>query len=317
MTDPAIISVAAIVFTDDNGRVLCVRKHTSPRFQLPGGKPEGSETLVETAVRETREEVGVTVDPEHVSFLGQFSAPASNEPGHTVTSTVFLHPGTGIAPAPAAEIAEARWVDPAAPDCQLAPLLRDEIFPALRSREITAVAVYAGARPGTNPANATLARSLGQALADNGITLVYGGSKLGLMGEVAEGASRSIGVLTEHLANYELQYEGLDRLEVVATMAERKARMSELADAIVALPGGAGTLDELFEEWTSQQLGLHHKPIGLLGSAFWAPLVAMVDHMVAEGFMRPTDRAHMVVADDPHELLAKLRAWAPPVPRWL
>ena len=317
MNSPVIISVAAIVFTDDKGRVLCVRKHSSPRFQLPGGKPEPGETLVDTALRETREEVGIGVDPEDLSYLGQFSAPASNEPGCTVTSTVFLHPGAGLSPAPAAEIAEARWIDPAAPDAEIAPLLRGEVFPALKAREIEAIAVYAGARDGTNPANTALARAFGEALAEADITLVYGGSKVGLMGEVAGGSSRSIGVLTEHLVNYELQYEGLERLEVVATMSERKARMSELADAIVALPGGAGTLDELFEEWTSQQLGLHHKPIGLLGSEFWAPLVAMVDHMVEQGFMRRTDRAHMIVADDPQELLAKLRAWAPPVPRWL
>ena len=317
MNSPVIISVAAIVFTDDKGRVLCVRKHSSPRFQLPGGKPEPGETLVDTALRETREEVGIGVDPEDLSYLGQFSAPASNEPGCTVTSTVFLHPGAGLSPAPAAEIAEARWIDPTAPDAEIAPLLRGEVFPALKAREIEAIAVYAGARDGTNPANTALARAFGEALAEADITLVYGGSKVGLMGEVAGGSSRSIGVLTEHLVNYELQYEGLERLEVVATMSERKARMSELADAIVALPGGAGTLDELFEEWTSQQLGLHHKPIGLLGSEFWAPLVAMVDHMVEQGFMRRTDRAHMIVADDPQELLAKLRAWAPPVPRWL
>ena len=312
-----IISVAAIVFTDDKGRVLCVRKHSSPRFQLPGGKPEPGETLVDTALRETREEVGIGVDPEDLSYLGQFSAPASNEPGCTVTSTVFLHRGAGLSPEPAAEIAEACWIDPTAPDAEIAPLLRGEVFPALKAREIEAIAVYAGAREGTNPANTALARAFGEALAEADITLVYGGSKVGLMGEVAGGSSRSIGVLTEHLVNYELQYEGLERLEVVATMSERKARMSELADAIVALPGGAGTLDELFEEWTSQQLGLHHKPIGLLGSEFWAPLVAMVDHMVEQGFMRRTDRAHMIVADDPQELLAKLRAWAPPVPRWL
>lgn len=317
MNSPVIISVAAIVFTDDTGKVLCVRKHSSPRFQLPGGKPEPGETLVETALRETREEIGIDVDSEDLSYLGQFSAPASNEPGCTVTSTVFLHPGAGLSPAPAAEIAEARWIDPAAPDAEIAPLLRGEVFPALKAREIEAIAVYAGAREGTNPANTALARAFGEALAEADITLVYGGSKVGLMGEVAGGSSRSIGVLTEHLVNYELQYEGLERLEVVATMSERKARMSELADAIVALPGGAGTLDELFEEWTSQQLGLHHKPIGLLGSEFWAPLVAMVDHMVEQGFMRRTDRAHMIVADDPQELLAKLRAWAPPVPRWL
>lgn len=317
MNSPVIISVAAIVFTDDTGKVLCVRKHSSPRFQLPGGKPEPGETLVETALRETREEIGIDVDSEDLSYLGQFSAPASNEPGCTVTSTVFLHPGAGLSPAPAAEIAEARWIDPTAPDAEIAPLLRGEVFPALKAREIEAIAVYAGAREGTNPANTALARAFGEALAEADITLVYGGSKVGLMGEVAGGSSRSIGVLTEHLVNYELQYEGLERLEVVATMSERKARMSELADAIVALPGGAGTLDELFEEWTSQQLGLHHKPIGLLGSEFWAPLVAMVDHMVEQGFMRRADRAHMIVADDPQELLAKLRAWAPPVPRWL
>ena len=312
------ISVAAIVFTDDNGRVLCVRKHSSPRFQLPGGKPEAGETVVQTALRETREEVGIEVDPENLSYLGQFSAPASNEPGQTVTSTVFLHPGVGLTPRPAAEIAEARWIDPTGPaGSVLAPLLREQIFPALKAREISAIAVYAGARAGTNPAYTALARSFGEALAQADVTLVYGGARVGLMGEVAEGAQKSIGVITEQLAGYELQYDGLARLDVVATMSERKARMSELADAIVALPGGAGTLDELFEEWTNQQLGLHRKPIGLLGSAFWAPLVAMVDHMVAEGFMRPTDRAHMVIADDPQELLAKLRAWAPPVPRWL
>lgn len=315
------IAVAAIVFTDEAGRVLCVRKHSSPRFQLPGGKPEPGEGPVDTALRETREEVGIDVDAEDLSFLGRFTAAASNEPGCTVTSTVFLHPGPGLRPslrpAPAAEIAEAAWIDPAAPDREIAPLLRERIFPALGAREITAVAVYAGARDGTNPANRALARAFGEALADAGITLVYGGSRLGLMGQVAEGASKSIGVITEHLQGYEIEYDGLERLEVVPTMAARKARMSELADAIVALPGGAGTLDELFDDWTSQQLGLHTKPIGLLGSEFWAPLVTMVDHMVAEGFVRPTDRAHMVVADDPAELLAKLRAWAPPVPRWL
>ncbi len=312
------IDVAAIVFTDDTGRVLCVRKRTSPRFQLPGGKPEGDETKVHTAIRETREEVGIDVDPEQLSYLGTFSAQASNEPGHTVTSTVFLHAGVPTDPAPAAEIAEAAWIDPADhTGVELAPLLQDEIFPALTPACVDAIAVFAGARDGTNPANAALARSFGEALSRHDITLVYGGSKVGLMGEVARGSSKSIGVLTHHLAQYEIQYDGLDHLEVVDTLAERKARMSELSDAIVALPGGAGTLDELFDEWTSQQLGLHRKPIGLLGREFWAPLVAMVDHMVEQGFMRPTDRSHLIVADDPDELIAALRAWHPPVPRWM
>lgn len=314
------ILVSAVVFRDDCGRVLCVRKHSSPRFQLPGGKPEGAETAVETAVREVREEVGVEVDPERLSYLGTFTAEASNEPGETVTSRVFVSPDA-VAPQAAGEIAEVAWIDPfGAADgagVELAPLLRTQIFPALAPREIGAVAVYAGARDGNDPALGALARSFGEALGRHGITLVYGGSKLGLMGEVARGASTSIGVLTEHLANYELRYDGLDRLELVTTLAERKARMSELADAIVALPGGAGTLDELFDEWTNQQLGLHSKPIALLGRDFWAPLMAMVDHMVAHGFVRETDRAHLIVADDPDELIAALRQWVPPVPRWL
>lgn len=316
------INVAAVVIRNARGEVLCVRKHTSPRFQLPGGKPEAGESMVEAALRETREEVGVDVEREALSFLGRFTAEASNEPGHTVTSAVFTARTYDGEPAPAAEIAELAWIDPANPSGrELAPLLATRIFPALAGRSLGAVTVFAGAREGTDPASRELAFALGAQLAREGITLVYGGSKLGIMGEVARGASASNGathgVLTTHLANYELKYDELDRLEIVGTMAERKARMSELCDAFVALPGGTGTLDELFDEWTNQQLGVHTKPIGLLGRAFWQPLLDMVDHMVAHGFIRATDRDHLVVADDPAELLAAMRAWVPPVPRWV
>lgn len=320
------ITVAAVVLRNDAGEVLCVRKAVSPRFQLPGGKPEPGESLVTTALRETAEETSLEIDPGQLSFLGRFSAPASNEPGYTVTSTVFVADvGAvigGAAPAPSAEIAELAWIDPLDPgERELAPLLATEIFPALAPRSIGAITVFAGARPGTDPHTTRLAYELGQALGRDGITLVYGGSKLGLMGEVAKGAHASggatVGVLTSHLANFELKYDQLDRLEVVETMAERKAAMGALADAFIALPGGTGTLDELFDEWSNQQLGLHTKPIGLLGADFWAPLLTMVDHMVAHGFIRDTDRAHLVVADDPVELIARLRAWVPPVPRWL
>lgn len=311
------ITVAAIVFRDDAGRVLCVRKHSSPRFQLPGGKLEAGETTVDAALRETREEVGLEVDRGNLSYLGRFSAEASNEPGHTVTSTVYVHPTPFSAPEAAAEIAETAWIDPREPAGHaLAPLLATRIFPALTQRRIQAVTVFAGANPGTDPAHLQLARRFGQALGAHHMTLVYGGSKLGLMGEVAKGAQASIGVLTTHLANYELKYEGLDRLELVGSMSERKAMMSQLGDAFVALPGGTGTLDEFFEEWTNQQLGLHTKPIGLLDREFWQPLVDMVDHMVAKGFVRQTDRDHLIVADEPEEMIRKLQAWLPPVPRW-
>lgn len=322
-TQPTI-NVSAVVIRNERGEVLCVRKHSSPRFQLPGGKPEAGETAVEAALRETAEETGVRLSPDELGFLGRFSAPASNEPGHTVTSTVFTAAGlpSGSAATPAAEIAQVAWIDPRRPgELPLAPLLATRIFPALAPRHLGAVAVFAGARPGTDPATSRLAFCLGQSLASAGITLVYGGSRLGLMGEVARGAASAggatHGVLTDHLANYELKFEQLDTLEIVGTMAQRKARMSELCDAIVVLPGGVGTLDELFDEWVSQQLGIHLKPIGLLGSEFWQPLLTLVDHMVDHGFVRQTDREHLVVADDPDELLAALRRWTPPVPRWV
>ena len=124
-------------------------------------------------------------------------------------------------------------------------------------------------------------------------------------------------MLTTHLANYELKYDELDELELVGTMAERKTRMSELADGIIALPGGVGTLDELFDAWTSQQLGLNPIPIGLLGTEFWRPLATMVDHMVGQGFVRATDREHLLLDDAPASLLTRFQTWIPPVPRWI
>ncbi|SDS76836.1 TIGR00730 family Rossman fold protein [Corynebacterium timonense] len=320
------IPVAAVVLRDASGAVLCVRKATSPRFQLPGGKIEGEESPQHAARREVEEEVGLRLDAHELTPLGTFTAPASNEPGMAVRAHVYLHRGVLPAtPCAAAEIAEVAWIHPTlASDHvdgrELAPLLSREIFPALAPRSLSAVAVYAGANPGSNPANLELADRFGAALARRGITLVYGGSRLGVMGRVAasamEAGGDSVGVLTHHLANYELRFEGLTRLELVETMAQRKERMSELSDAVVALPGGAGTLDELFAEWTGQQLGLRRSPIGLLGVRFWAPFVAMVDHMVAEGFIRREDRESLVLADDPNELLDALCAWVAPPPRW-
>ncbi|WP_291313881.1 TIGR00730 family Rossman fold protein [Corynebacterium sp. UBA2622] len=317
------VHVAAVVLRDPAGRVLCVRKHSSPRYQLPGGKFEPGETPLQAAVREVREEVGLALDPAELVALGTFTAAASNEPGHQVHATVYTLRGASRAgkPRASAEIAELAWVDPADPGgTVLAPLLSGAIFPALLPRELCSVAVYAGASTGTNPAHLALADSFGTALARRGVALVYGGSRVGVMGRVAAaavaGGGETVGVLTRHLASYELRFEELTRLEVVETMAERKARMSVLADAIVALPGGAGTLDELFEEWTNQQLGLHRKPIGLLGADFWAPLVAMIDHMVAEGFIRAADREALVLADDPEDFLDALASWTPPAPRW-
>ena len=185
---------------------------------------------------------------------------------------------------------------------------------------IHAVTVFAGAREATAPEMNTLARDFGVALARRGITLVYGGSRLGLMGAVAQGAidagGATVGIIPEHLAAHEIAHTGLTELVFVDTLAQRKALMSQRCDAFVALPGGAGTLDELFDEWTNQQLALHTKPIGLLGVDFWKPLIQMVDHMVGHGFVRQEDRDSLVVADDPNELLDLLAQWQPQRPRW-
>lgn len=325
MTSAQPIRVAALVIRDSVGRVLCVRKRATSTFQLPGGKPEGTESQVETALRETREEVGIALDAEKLGYLGTFRAPAANEPGFDVDATVFIRqpdPTGTCLPQAAAEIAECAWIDPADPSgVELAPLLQRDVFPALRERRIGAISVFAGANPGTNPANAALADSLGVALARRGITLVYGGSRMGIMGRVAEATTvaggQSIGVLTHQLASHELRYEDLTKLEMVDTLAQRKQRMSELADATIVLPGGTGTLDELFDQWTSQQLGYRSTPIGLLGAEFWAPFVTMIDHMVDQGFIRPADRASLILADDAEQLLDALHGWVPPVPRWI
>ena len=188
------------------------------------------------------------------------------------------------------------------------------------SSPITAVTVFAGARQGVDPEMTALARNFGKALAQRNITLVYGGGKLGMMGALAQGTidggGATIGVMPEHLAAHEIAHTGLTELVLVDTLAQRKHIMSTRCSAFVALPGGAGTLDELFDEWTNQQLGLHTKPIGLLDADFWRPLTDMIDHMVTHGFVRQEDRDSLIVADDPDELLDLLTHWQPQRPRW-
>jgi uncharacterized protein (TIGR00730 family) len=158
------------------------------------------------------------------------------------------------------------------------------------------VAVFCGSSPGSNPRFLTAARELGRDLAARGIGIVYGGASVGCMGAVADGAlaegGEVIGVLTRGLALREIAHTGLTRLELVDTMHERKARMAELGDAVIALPGGHGTFDELFEALTWAQLGIDRKPIGVLdGGGFWAPLAAMLEVAEKAGFLQPTNRA--------------------------
>lgn len=171
--------------------------------------------------------------------------------------------------------------------------------------------VFCGSAPGRRPEYVDAARELGARLAAEGVGLVYGGSSLGTMGVLADAALEAggevIGVIPESLKEREIAHTGLSQMHVVAGMQERKAKMTELCDALLTLPGGHGTLDELFEVLTWSQLGVHDKPIGLWNVAgYWSPLLALMDHMVAEGFVRPANRARLLEGEDLPPLLQRL-----------
>jgi uncharacterized protein (TIGR00730 family) len=179
---------------------------------------------------------------------------------------------------------------------------------------INRVLVFCGSSPGARAEYAASAQELGRLLAGRGLGLVYGGASVGLMGAVADGALAAggevIGVIPRQLVEREIAHPGLTDLREVTTMHERKALMAELSDAVIALPGGTGTLDELFELFTWSQLGLHRKPIGLLDVAgYWQPLLAMLDHMVDERLLRAEHRAMLLVDTEPEPLLDALAAY--------
>lgn len=167
--------------------------------------------------------------------------------------------------------------------------------------------VFCGSSAGARPIYLDAARALGRALAERGCGLVYGGSSIGLMGAAADAALAAggevVGVIPRSMVDREIAHEGLTAQHVVETMHERKALMTRLSDGFLALPGGHGTLDELFEALTWSQLGIHEKPIGLWDvGGYFSPLLAMLDHAVAEGFVRPHDRARLHAAGSLEEL---------------
>jgi uncharacterized protein (TIGR00730 family) len=183
--------------------------------------------------------------------------------------------------------------------------------------------VFCGSSTGHDPVYAAVAVQLGQALAKRRIGLVYGGGGVGLMGVVANAVLAAggevVGVIPQPLLDREHGHGALTDLRVVGSMHERKALMVELSDGFVALPGGIGTLEELFEVWTWAQLGMHEKPCGLVDAGgFFTPLVGFLDQVVATGFLSATSRAMLTVAASPEELLARFDAYrAPDVPKWL
>lgn len=182
---------------------------------------------------------------------------------------------------------------------------------------LNSIAVFCGSREGASPAYMESARALGRELGTRGITLVYGGSRLGLMGAVAsavlEHGGQAIGVLPHFMQVREVAHPGLTELIMVDSMHERKAKMAELAEGFVTLPGGSGTMEEYFEIFTWAQLGLHTKPIGVLNSAgYYDPLIALFDRMTGEGFVTLQHREMMLTAAEPAALLERMQAYRMP-----
>jgi uncharacterized protein (TIGR00730 family) len=185
------------------------------------------------------------------------------------------------------------------------------------------ICVFAGSNSGANVEYAAAARELGRVLAARQLGLVFGGGRVGLMGALADAAlsagSHVIGVMPEALVAKEVAHRGLSELRVVKSMHERKAMMADLADGFVALPGGLGTLEELFEVLTWGQLGLHRKPCGLLNiHGYFDPLLSFLEHSVDEGFVKRENRSMLLVSDSPNELLDSMAAYkAPVVEKWI
>ena len=178
-------------------------------------------------------------------------------------------------------------------------------------KHLDQLAVYCGSAVGSDPLFADAARATAQAMVSNGVELVYGGGRLGLMGLMADSVlelgGRVYGVIPTALVDLEVAHTGVTELHTVANMHERKAKMTDLADAFLCLPGGIGTLDELFEAWSWNVLGYHAKPFCLLNVAgFWDGLIEFIDHATDSGFLSLPRRKQMLVADTPEEALKLL-----------
>lgn len=188
---------------------------------------------------------------------------------------------------------------------------------------LRSLCIYCGSSSGDRPAYAAAAAELGRTLAARGIELVYGGAQVGLMGRVADAAlaagGRVIGVIPQQLMRKELAHHSLTALHVTASMHERKQKMAELAEGFIALPGGIGTFEELFEIWTWSQLGMHGKPCGLFNvDGYYDELVRFLDHATAHGFIREEQRRMLIVEREIEPLLARFEAYVPPrVEKWI
>ena len=183
-------------------------------------------------------------------------------------------------------------------------------------KKINSICVFCGSSEGNDPVIIEQSELLGAALAEHNITLIYGGSQLGVMGRVAQSClsnkGKAIGIIPGFLKTREIVHTGLDQLITTENMHERKLKMQEISDGFITLPGGFGTFEELFEIITWSQLGLHHKPIGLLNTnGFYDHLIAMLDEMVTRGFLKQENRELLLEDSDVEKLLEKMRTFEP------
>ncbi|MEP6419059.1 MAG: TIGR00730 family Rossman fold protein [Marinobacter sp.] len=183
------------------------------------------------------------------------------------------------------------------------------------------IAVFCGSSRGNDVGFAEAAEVFGQYMASQGMDLVFGGGKVGLMGVVADavlaGGGQVYGVIPESLRDRELAHQGLTRLDVVGSMHERKALMADMADAFVALPGGPGTMDEIFEAWTWGQLGYHSKPCAFYNvDGYYDDLLAFIRKMSGAGLLKPEYAEMVIVADQPVDLVTALKNYQPPSRKW-
>ncbi|MEP6778705.1 MAG: TIGR00730 family Rossman fold protein [Gemmatimonadaceae bacterium] len=185
------------------------------------------------------------------------------------------------------------------------------------------ICVYCASNPGVRPVYLQAARALGALIASRGSTVVYGGGRVGLMGALADGALQAggkvIGVMPHGLVAREAAHNGLTELHVVNSMHDRKAMLASLADGYIALPGGIGTLEELFETWTWAQLGVHNKPIGLLNvENYWNTMTQFFEQMGTEGFLRSHTRQLIMIEENATNLLQRMETYVPPVvTKWI
>lgn len=192
---------------------------------------------------------------------------------------------------------------------------------AVQTGRVKSICVYCGSALGTDPAFLEEATRAGTLIAEQGLTLVYGGGKVGLMGAVADAAlaagGKVVGVMPADLVSQEIAHTGVTELKVVNSMHERKWAMAELGDGFLCLPGGAGTLEEVFEQWTWAMLGFHAKPCGFVNvNGYYEPLRAVVDQMCDKGFLARRYGEMLVYAPDTAAALEAFRAYVPPPPKW-